>query len=134
MLKYVTVGANDLARSIAFYDATLAPLGIVRLKTIEREAGYGPQPGPGAHSEALFWVLTPFNGQPATFGNGVDIAFEAKGRGAVDAFHAAALANGGSDEGGPGLRPHYSPTFYSAYVRDPDGNKINAVFERSLHG
>ncbi|MBL8573094.1 MAG: VOC family protein [Hyphomicrobiaceae bacterium] len=124
MLRYVTLGSNDLARSARFYDAALAPLGYCRLVTTDREIGYGL---PGATAE--LWVLTPFNGAAATFGNGTDVAFDAPSHAAIDAFHAAALANGGSDEGAPGLRRHYTPTFYTAYVRDPDGNKLNAVFD-----
>lgn len=124
MLRYVTLGSSDLGRSARFYDAVLAPLGYSRLVTSARELGYGT---PGAPAE--LWVLTPFNGEPATHGNGTDVAFDAPSHAAIDAFHAAALAHGGSDEGGPGLRPHYTPTFYTAYVRDPDGNKLNAVFD-----
>lgn len=125
MLAYVTVGSNDLAAAGAFYDAVLATLGYVRITDAGHEIGYG---SPGGKS--FFWVLTPFNRQKATFGNGVDVAFDAPSRAAVDAFHAAALAHGGTDEGGPGLRSGYGPTFYTAYVRDLDGNKLNAVFDR----
>jgi len=73
------------------------------------------------------FIGTPFDGQEARAGNGVHIAYFAADRATVDAFHAAALANGGSDEGAPGLRPHYHPNYYGAYVRDPDGNKLQAV-------
>ena len=125
MLAYVTVGSNDLEAARAFYDVVLATLGYVRITDAGHEIGYG---APGG--KTLFWVLTPFNKQKATFGNGVDVAFEAPSRAAVDAFHAAALEQGGMDEGGPGLRSGYSPTFYTAYVRDLDGNKLNAVFDR----
>lgn len=78
------------------------------------------------------WILLPFDGQGESFGNGVDIAFMAPSREAVDAFYAAAIAHGAKDEGGPGLRRHYTPTFYTAYVRDPTGNKINAVFNQPV--
>jgi catechol 2,3-dioxygenase-like lactoylglutathione lyase family enzyme len=78
---------------------------------------------PGPH----LWVTSPFDGMPATTGNGTMVSFLAETRAAVDAFYAAALSHGGIDEGPPGLRPHYGPTFYAAYVRDPDGNKANAV-------
>lgn len=129
MLAYAMVGSNDLEKAGVFYDAVLKPLGIIRSTTIAREIGYAPAVLTGTGRQRRFYVGTPFNTLPATSGNGVDIAFDAPSRAAVDAFHAAALANGGSCEGPPGLRAHYSPTFYTAYVRDLDGNKLNAVFE-----
>ena len=132
MFKYVTLGSNDLAVSGRFYDAALAPLGIARLVTKDDELGYGLPPAAGEKRKCWLYVLQPFNGKPATGGNGVDIAFEAPSRAAIDAFHAAAMAHGGQDEGAPGLRPHYMPTFYTAYVRDPFGNKINAVFDKPV--
>jgi catechol 2,3-dioxygenase-like lactoylglutathione lyase family enzyme len=125
MFSYVSLGTRDLARAIAFYDAALAPLGHVRIKDRDPDstsAAWGLD-DPGPH----LWVTLPFDGQPATAGNGTMVSFLAETRAAVDAFHAAALAQGGSDEGAPGLRPQYGPTFYAAYVRDPDGNKLNAV-------
>ena len=129
MLRYVTLGADDLEAAGRFYDAVLAPLGVVRLVQHGSEIGYGAPPAPGEKPSAKLGILSPFDGGPASFGNGVDVAFDAPSREAVDAFHAAALAAGGRDEGGPGLRPQYSPTFYTAYVRDPPGNKLNAVFD-----
>lgn len=128
MLRYVTLGADDLGAAARFYDAALAPLGYVRQVTTEVELGYGPPLPDGGKPKPRLWILKPYDGRPATFGNGVDVAFEASSSAAVDAFHAAALAAGGTDEGPPGIRPHYSPTFYTAYVRDPVGNKLNAVF------
>ena len=127
MLAYVTVGTNDVAAAAAFYDAALAPLGFVRGFSTESEVGYGPAGG-----RTRFYVMTPFDRRPATVGNGVDIAFEAPSRAAVDAFFAAAMAQGGTDEGGPGLRLNYGPNFYTAYVRDRDGNKLNAVFNEPV--
>ena len=121
MLLYITLGSNDLAQSQRFYDATLAPLGLTLLKSDDSEIGYG---APG-QDQVLVWINRPFDGKPATIGNGSMPAFAAQTRAAVDAFHAAALAHGGSDEGAPGLR--YAPDFYTAYVRDPDGNKLSAV-------
>lgn len=129
MLRYVTLGADDLEAAVLFYDAALAPLGYVQLVRHATEIGYGLPPPAGGKPVARLWILKPFDGGEASFGNGVDVAFDAPSRVAVDAFHAAALAAGGRDEGGPGLRPHYSPTFYTAYVRDPTGNKLNAVFD-----
>jgi catechol 2,3-dioxygenase-like lactoylglutathione lyase family enzyme len=130
MLAYAMVGSNDLERAGKFYDAVLAPLGIVRSITLVNEIGYSPAQPVGDGRQRRFYVVQPYDKQRATVGNGVDIAFEAPSRAAIDAFHAAALAHGGTCEGPPGLRPHYSPTFYTAYVRDPDGNKINAVYEK----
>ncbi|WP_193184206.1 VOC family protein [Nisaea sediminum] len=121
MLSHVTLGSNDLDRAAAFYDAVLATLGIARFFRDELHAGYGDTKGDQT------WVMRPFDGKPATVGNGTHIAFLASDRASVDAFHAAAIAHGGSDEGAPGLRPHYHRNYYAAYVRDPDGNKLQAV-------
>lgn len=131
MLTYVYVGTNDLARAIDFYEATLAPLGLPRCVTGDPEwdrisAGWGIYEDGGAR-ELAFWVGTPFDARPASVGNGSMVAFRAASWREVDAFHAAALAHGGSCEGAPGLRPHYGADFYAAYVRDPDGNKLAAV-------
>lgn len=130
MLAYAMVGTNDLEKAGKFYDAVLAPLGITRSVTLKNEIGYAPAVPVGAGRQRRFYVCTPYNRERATFGNGTDIAFEAPSRAAIDAFHAAALANGGTCEGPPGVRAHYAPNFYTAYVRDPDGNKLNAVYEK----
>lgn len=128
IFSHVTLGSNDLARAQRFYDAVLVPLGLQALKIYPGEAiGYGR----AGDDRAALWLLKPFDGRPATWGNGTHLAFEAPSREAVRAFHAAALAFGGFDEGAPGPRPQYSPTYYGAYVRDPDGNKLQAVCHRS---
>jgi catechol 2,3-dioxygenase-like lactoylglutathione lyase family enzyme len=121
---YITLGSNDIARATRFYDAVLAPLGLVRQETGDSEVGYS-HPG---DSRIRLWITEPYNGDPAGVGNGSMIAFAAASQQAVDAFHAAGLASGGSDEGAPGLRP-YGDAFYACYVRDPDGNKLSAVHE-----
>ena len=131
MLSYVYLGTNDLERATAFYDAVLAPLGMQRCITHDAEwdqvsAGWGTYEDDGARELAL-WVGKPFNQLPATTGNGTMIAFSARSWKAVDDFHAAALAHGGTCDGAPGLRTHYNPDFYAAYVRDLDGNKLAAV-------
>ena len=129
MFSYISLGSRDIARSIRFYDAALAPLGHHRIADYDPDgtsAAWGLD-DPGPHLS----LTEPFDGNPATVGNGTMVSLLAETRAAVDAFHAAALANGGSDEGAPGLRPHYGPLFYAAYVRDPDGNKLNAVCYQS---
>lgn len=122
MLLYITLGTNDLARATRFYDAALAPLGLVRLDTDATEVGYGRP----SDARSQLWINEPFDGKPATVGNGSMPALIAPSRDAVRAFHAAALAAGGTDDGAPGLRP-YGASFYACYVRDPDGNKLSAV-------
>lgn len=130
MLSHVTIGANDLARLQGFYDAVLAPLGLVRRYNSHGGSGYGP-PGPArlpsGASSAQLWIMAPFDGKPATPGNGWHCAFVAPSTEAVEAFHAAALAAGGTCEGAPGIRANYAPNYYAAYVRDPEGNKLQAV-------
>lgn len=124
MLLYVTLGSNDLERAGRFYDAALGALGYVRRVSTQDEIAFS------APDDELrrFWIVTPYDGRTATHGNGSMIALEARSRAAVDAFYAAALAHGGSDEGAPGLRPYHAD-FYACYVRDPDGNKLSAVCE-----
>lgn len=122
MFDYITLGTNDLPRAIRFYDAVLAPLGLARSYADDREAGYAV----AGSDNRRFWINRPFDGRPATAGNGTMPCFAADSEAAVRAFHAAALAHGGTDEGAPGLRP-YGPGFFAAYVRDPDGNKLSAV-------
>ena len=122
MFSHVTFGTNDLARAGAFYDEVLGVLGHVR--GLERDTFISWGDGRGSR----FFVMKPFDGETASTGNGVHAAFVAIRQADVDAFHAAALAAGGTDEGVPGLRPHYHADYYAAYARDPDGNKIQAVY------
>jgi catechol 2,3-dioxygenase-like lactoylglutathione lyase family enzyme len=124
MLLYLTIGTNDLEAATRFYDPVMATLGLGRQRTEPVEIGYA---GPG-DTRCRLWITRPFDKRPATVGNGSMPAFVAPSRAAVDAFHAAALAHGGTDEGAPGLRP-FGPSFYACYVRDPDGNKLSAVCE-----
>lgn len=126
MLLYVTLGSQDLKRAGRFYDAVLATLGIERRVTEDDELGYGH----ASDTRCRLWVLKPYDGKEASFGNGSMVTLEAPSRAAVTSFHAAALANGGTDEGAPGLRPFHA-SFYACYVRDPDGNKLSAVCERA---
>lgn len=129
IFSHVMVGANDLARMIAFYDAALAPVGLVRSNTELEPAHYPPGATwtrPGAKWPE-FIVQQPFDRRPASVGNGVQVSFMAPSREAVDAAYAAAMAAGGADEGRPGVRPQYSAGYYGAYCRDPEGNKIHFV-------
>ena len=126
MFLYHTIGTNDLARARAFYAAAMPALGL------ELAAEEATEIGIRAPGERIrLWITEPFDGKPASVGNGSMAAFAAADRAAVDAFHRAALANGGTDEGAPGLRP-YGPHFYACYVRDPDGNKLSAVCDRDM--
>lgn len=113
------LGSNDLARSARFYDPVMAVLGLSRLPDAPRNwVGWGPENGMG------LWLCKPFDGAPASRGNGTMVSFRAASAAQVRAFHAAALAHGGADDGPPGTRPAYSADFYVAYVRDPDGHKL----------
>jgi catechol 2,3-dioxygenase-like lactoylglutathione lyase family enzyme len=127
MILYATLGTSDHARAIRFYDAVLATLSIARAPDwTEGWAGWG-----GSYEEGpSLWISAPFDGKAPAPGNGTMLAFAGKNEKQVQDFHATALANGGSDEGAPGVRPDYGPNFYVAYVRDPDGNKLACVFHR----
>jgi catechol 2,3-dioxygenase-like lactoylglutathione lyase family enzyme len=128
MLHHISFGVSDLEHAAAFYDAVLAPLGYVRVwddlrpGEDDQAVGYGT-PGSG---DKLAIKHRP-KGQRAP-GPGFHLAFAAPNRRAVDEFHAAALSHGGHDNGGPGLRLHYGPHYYAAFVVDPDGHNIEAVF------
>ena len=119
MLDHASLGVRDLGRAVSFYDAVLEPLGVVRVFHDESGAGYGP---PGGEDR-----LALFRSDAAPAGSGSHLALRAPTPAAVDAFFAAALAGGGRDDGAPGLRPRYGAGYYAAFVRDPDGNKLEAV-------
>jgi catechol 2,3-dioxygenase-like lactoylglutathione lyase family enzyme len=124
MIDHISLRVRDLARARAFYDAVLAPLGYRRLYDYPDASGYGPpRPHPLKEQALPFWIGRD-EGAAALSGH---LCFTAPSRGAVDAFHAAALAAGGRDDGKPGLRPHYHASYYAAFVIDPDGHKIEAV-------
>ncbi len=118
MIGYVTLGTNDLARAARFYDAIAAELGVGRMMENEQFIAWGKAGG-----GAGIGLTKPYNKEPATVGNGVMVALAAKDRDQVDRLHALALSLGGTDEGAPGLR---GGSFYAAYFRDLDGNKLNA--------
>ncbi len=121
ILSHVSIGTNNFEQAVAFYDTVLPTLGCKRLMEHPRAIAYGKQ-----YPE--FWVQTPFDGQPATIGNGTHIGFIAPTKAAVNAFYEAALAMGGVDEGAPGSRPEYSDPYYGCFVRDLDGHKVEAAF------
>jgi catechol 2,3-dioxygenase-like lactoylglutathione lyase family enzyme len=132
MFSHVTVGCSDLERAAAFYDAVLIPLGL-------RRRVVTPDGGPAAAcwispAQALprFYVYMPFDRNPAGAGNGSMTAFLAPDTASVDVAYKAGLANNGTGEGAPGLRPHYGNGYYGAYLRDPDGNKVHLVFRGDL--
>lgn len=122
MFSHVTVGSNDVARAKAFYDGIAKALGLECLASYTSAVAYGRAGG-----RPQLWILNPADKNQATVGNGITIGLEASDRPAVDAAHQAGLSAGGKDEGAPGLRTHYHPNYYGAYLRDPDGNKVCVV-------
>ncbi len=116
MLDHITLKVADFNRAAAFYDAALIPLGISKLWGEAQFCGYG------SNGKPYFWI-----GAGPRPTSAAHVAFAAKDRATVAAFHAAALAAGGRDNGAPGLRPQYHPTYYGAFVLDPDGHNIEAV-------
>lgn len=121
MLDHVGIEVNDLARSKAFYEAALEPLGIRLLMEFEGAAGFGKDTEHGP--KPFFWIQA--RGRPTV--SGPHVAFGARTTDLVDAFHTAALAAGGTDNGAPGPRPIYHPGYYGAFVFDPDDNNVEAV-------
>lgn len=119
MIGYVTIGALDTAAALPFYDAVLGAIGYERGFFDNGWAGYGPK-----GEDQSVYVCPPHDGEAARAGNGIMIAFKAPSTDAVDAAHAAGLAQGGKDEGAPGFRPADATSFYGAYLRDLTGNKL----------
>lgn len=126
MFSHIMLGTNDLAESIAFYDQVMPTLGFAREDTGDTYAGFGKKEDIGSGKNCL-WIGKAINGEPASPGNGVNVAFLAESRAQVDEFHSVAMKFGGMDEGAPGLRQEVHPHFYAAYVRDPTGNKLVVV-------
>ena len=120
MIDHISVGVSDLGRAARFYEATLAPLGLLSLVMRPATVGYGK-------SYPEFWINLRANMKPVEPESGTHICLRAKTTADVDAFHAAALAAGGRSDGVPGLRPHDRVKYYAAFVIDPDGNRIEAV-------
>lgn len=127
MIDHVGFAVSDLARSDAFYKAALAPLGIAEIMRVtpEQTESGGTAIGYGKGQKPFFWI-----GDNERVGQGTHVAFTVDSRAEVDAFHAAGLAAGGTDNGAPGIREHYHPDYYGAFVLDPDGQNIEAVCHR----
>jgi catechol 2,3-dioxygenase-like lactoylglutathione lyase family enzyme len=122
MLDHVGFPVADYARSKAFYEKALAPLGYALMKEVRQTVQDSPAAGFGAEGKPDFWI-----GGEGGLNQPVHVAFTTKDRATVDAFYRAALAAGGRDNGAPGLRPHYHPNYYGAFVLDPDGHNVEAV-------
>jgi catechol 2,3-dioxygenase-like lactoylglutathione lyase family enzyme len=124
MFNHVSLGVKDTARSKGFYDAALKPLGFKCAYEAEGSLGYGTKEGIG------LWIGASKKPVPADKASGLHFCFDAPSRKAVDAFYEAAIKNGGKDNGKPGLRADYSPTYYAAFVVDPDGYRLEAVYSK----
>ena len=123
MFSHIHIATSDMPRAMAFYRPVLTTLGLKPRFAEATWAGWtGPQGG-----RPLFIVGLPFDRKPHAPGNGQMVAFLATSRPMVDEWYEVALANAGTCDGPPGLRPHYHPNYYGAYVRDPDGNKLCAA-------
>lgn len=122
MIGYITVGTNNLPKAVAFYDTLLAEIGAGRFMQEERFVAWAVAP-----DKPAFSVCLPYDGKPASVGNGSMIALSVDSADKVDAVYAKAMQLGGTDEGSPGPR---SDSFYAAYFRDLDGNKLNVFFMR----
>ena len=126
MIDHIGLAVSDLDRAKAFYAKALKPLGVgVIMEVSVEETGDEAHAGFGADDKAFFWI-----GTGAKPKGGTHVAFLARTRAEVDAFHQAAIAAGGRDNGAPGVRPHYHANYYGAFVLDPEGNNIEAVCQR----
>ncbi|TMJ33455.1 MAG: VOC family protein [Alphaproteobacteria bacterium] len=120
MIDHMSICVRDLDRATPFYEAVLETLGYSKLRTSPNSVGFGK-------TYPEFWINLRAGMRPLDSDNGAHVAVRAPTTAAVDAFHAAALAAGGHSDGAPGQRPQYSPAYYAAFIRDPDGNRIEAV-------
>ena len=121
IISHLSVGTNNFERAVAFYDKVLATLGCKQVMNYPGAVAYGRE-------DPEFWVQTPIDGKQATVGNGFHVGFVANSKEVVHAFHEAALAAGGKDDGPPGPRPDYGESYYGCFIRDLDGNKIEATY------
>ncbi len=122
-LNYVMIGSNDVEKARSYYDAVVPKIGGKVIAEYMPHAVCYELRGGGS-----MWVATPFDKEAATVGNGNMVGLLCESKAEVGEAHAAALANGGSNEGDPGDRPQYGPNFYAGYARDPDGNKMSFVY------
>jgi catechol 2,3-dioxygenase-like lactoylglutathione lyase family enzyme len=120
VIDHISIAVRDLAASVRFYEAVLAPLRMTKLESRATTVGFGKQ-----YPE--FWINLLSAMQPVPAQSGAHVCFRARSTEMIDAFHAAALKAGGSDDGAPGLRPQHGEGYYAAFIRDPDGNRIEAV-------
>jgi len=127
MLDHVSFPVSNLERSMAFYTAAFAPLGItVMVRSNKENAASQEEAGFGSEGRPYFWIR-----EGEALRGRLHIAFVAKERKNVDAFYAAAMKAGGKDNGSPGIRAHYNPNYYAAFVLDPDGHNVEAVCRKS---
>jgi catechol 2,3-dioxygenase-like lactoylglutathione lyase family enzyme len=126
MLDHIGFSVSDFTRSKAFYEKALAPLGYVLIREVGQIGSADVAAGFGAAGKPDFWI-----GSEGGLNRILHVAFAAPDRAAVDAFYQAAIAAGGKDNGGPGLRPHYHADYYAAFVLDPDGHNVEAVCRKS---
>jgi catechol 2,3-dioxygenase-like lactoylglutathione lyase family enzyme len=129
MLDHVGFAVSEIERSRRFYEQALAPLGITLIMSVtpEQTESGGTAHGFGSGGKPYFWI-----GDNERVGEGIHVAFATETRAEVDAFYEAALAAGGRDNGAPGIRPHYHPNYYGAFVLDPDGMNIEAVCHKDV--
>ncbi len=124
MIDHTGVAVSDFAKSKQFYNLALAAIGYAPLAEFPASVtGHGDVVGYGENQKPDFWIHSGIANKPP-----IHVAFRVNSREVVDAFYEAAIAAGGTDNGKPGLRPHYHPNYYGAFVRDPDGHNIEAVF------
>lgn len=121
IVSHISIGTNNFDLAVVFYDKVLTTLGCKQIMKYQSAAAYGKK-------FPEFWVQTPYNGEPATVGNGSHIGFIANTKEAVHDFHETALSLGGKDDGAPGPRPDYGEAYYGCFIKDLDGNKIEATF------
>jgi len=120
MIDHISIAVRELKAAERFYTALLAPLGMSKLREWPTSIGYGKK-------SPEFWLNERKGLEPLSADSGVHVCLRARETAAVDAFHAAGVAGGGTSDGAPGLRPHYYENYYAAFIRDPDGNRIEAV-------
>ena len=120
MIDHISIAVGDLERANRFYEAVLGTLGITKLRNWPASIGFGK-----AYPE--FWLNHRPNMAPVDAESGVHICLRARGKDAVDAFYAAALSAGGTSDGAAGMRPEYNDRYYAAFIRDPDGNRVEVV-------